>query len=122
LRIDADRIGMKFRELLGQPTRVWALSKLLDRAFSSSVSELIASHFQTLYPVYGGGDDLFVIGPWDKVIDFAARFRSLFRELSGDALTFSAGIALAKPRQHILTKSEEAEYALNEHAKARRDS
>jgi CRISPR/Cas system CSM-associated protein Csm2 small subunit len=37
-------------------------------------------------------------------------------------MTFSAGVALAKPRQHILTKSDEAERALNEHAKISRDS
>ena len=86
------------------------------------VSDLIASEFTNLYPVYGGGDDLFVVGPWDHVLHFAAELRLRFRELSRGALTFSAGIALAKPRQHILTKSEEAEQLLNEGAKLNRDS
>ena len=122
LRIDADRIGEKFRDLAGQPERIRGLSKLLDGAFSSSVSHLIASQFPNLYPVYGGGDDLFVIGPWNDILDFAAAWRSEFRAISGDHLSFSAGVALAKPRQHILTKSEEAERALNEHAKVPRDS
>lgn len=122
LRVDADRVGEKFRDLAGQPQRVWALSRLLDGAFSSVVSHLIASGFTNLYPVYGGGDDLFVVGPWDKVLHFAAELRLRFQELSGGALTFSAGLALAKPRQHILTKSEEAEQMLNESAKLQRDS
>jgi CRISPR-associated protein Csm1 len=122
LRIDADRIGEKFRDLAGQPERIRALSKLLDGAFSSCVSHLIASQFPNLYPVYGGGDDLFVIGPWNDILDFASAWREEFRAISGDQLSFSAGVALAKPRQHILTKSEEAERALNEHAKASRDS
>ena len=31
-------------------------------------------------------------------------------------------MALSKPRQHIVTESDEAEHALNEHAKIPRDS
>ncbi len=122
LRIDADRIGLAFRALAGDPRRIWALSTLLDTAFSSAVSRLIESKFPNLYPVYGGGDDLFVIGPWNDILDFAAAWRAEFHALSGAMLTLSAGVALAKPRQHILTKSEEAEHALNEHAKSPRDS
>lgn len=122
LRIDADRIGEKFRDLAGQPQRIWGLSKLLDCTFSSAVSKLITARFPNLYPVYGGGDDLFVIGPWNDILDFAAAWRSEFRAISGDKLSFSAGVALAKPRQHILTKSEDAKRALNEHAKVPRDS
>jgi hypothetical protein len=122
LRIDADQIGLEFRNLAGDPRRTWGLSTLLDSAFSSAVPNLIGSKFPNLYPVYGGGDDLFVIGPWNDILDFSAAWRSEFRVISGDKLTFSAGVALAKPRQHILTKSEEAEHLLNEHAKGPRDS
>jgi CRISPR-associated protein Csm1 len=122
LRIDADRIGLEFRKLSGDPRRTWGLSRLLDGAFSSAVATLLARRFPNVYPVYGGGDDLFVIGPWNDVLDFAAAWRSEFRTITSDRLTFSAGIALAKPRQHILTKSEEAEDALNEQAKGARDS
>jgi CRISPR-associated protein Csm1 len=122
LRIDADRIGDEFRNLAGRPQRTWGLSKLLDAAFSSAVAKLIASKFPNLYPVYGGGDDLFVIGPWNETLDFASAWRSEFRVISGDKLTFSAGVALAKPRQHILTKSEEAEHALDQAKGPPRDS
>jgi CRISPR-associated protein Csm1 len=95
---------------------------LLDRALSCGISNLIGTKFPNIYPVYGGGDDLFVIGPWNDILHFATAWRSEFRAISGNELTFSAGVALAKPRQHILTKSEEAEAALNEHAKASRDN
>jgi CRISPR-associated protein Csm1 len=122
LRIDADRIGLEFRNLAGNPRRTWGLSTLLDSAFSSAVPNLIGSKFPNLYPVYGGGDDLFVIGPWNDILDFAAAWRSEFRAISDNKLTFSAGVALAKPRQHILTKSDDAEHALSEHAKGPRDS
>jgi CRISPR-associated protein Csm1 len=113
---------LEFRKLSGDPWRTWGLSRLLDDAFSSAVARLLKARFPNLYPVYGRGDDLFVIGPWNDVVDFAAAWRSEFRAISGNNLTFSAGIALAKPRQHILSKSEEAEHALNEHAKGPRDS
>ncbi|HXM45355.1 MAG TPA: hypothetical protein VN924_29230 [Bryobacteraceae bacterium] len=63
-----------------------------------------------------------MIGPWNEILDFAAAWRSEFRAISGERLTFSAGVALAKPRQHILTKSDEAERALDEQAKIPRDS
>lgn len=83
---------------------------------------MIRSRFPNLYPVYGGGDDLFAIGPWNDILDFATAWRSEFRVISGNKLTFSASVALAKPRQHILTKSEEAERGLNEYAERSRDS
>jgi len=122
LRIDADKIGEQFRLLAADPRRTWGLSSLLDRAFSQSVSRLIQSKFPNLYPVYGGGDDLFIIGPWNDVLDFAQAWHSEFQIITGGKLTFSAGVALAKPRQHILTKSDEAEHLLNAFAKTGRDS
>jgi len=122
LRIDADKIGETFRNLGGDASRTWGLSTLLDHAFSSAVSKLMAEKFPDLYPVYGGGDDLFVIGPWNRALDFAAAWHSEFRSITDNKLTFSAGMALAKARQHILTKAEEANYLLEECAKVPRDS
>lgn len=122
LRIDADHVGRQFDKFAGEPRQTWELSDRLNRAFSYGVSTLLRTRFQNLYPVYGGGDDLFVIGPWNDVIDFASAWRSEFRKPFRDTLTFSAGVALAKPREHILTKSEEAELVLNDHAKGPRDS
>lgn len=122
LRLDADRIGEEFRKLSGDPSNIWALSNRLNDAFSLGVGAVLRERFPNLYPVYGGGDDLFVIGPWSDVLDFVVAWRAKFAQISGGKLTFSAGVALAKPRQHILTKSEEAEHALNDQAKRQRDS
>jgi CRISPR-associated protein Csm1 len=122
LRMDADRVGIQFSQLKGIPSSIWGLSTLLDSAFSSEIGGLIRSKYPNIYPVYGGGDDLFVIGPWNDVLDFAADWYAKFREISDRRLTFSAGVALAKPRQHILSKSEQAKDALDEEAKKHRDS
>ena len=70
-----------------------------------------------IYPVYGGGDDLYVIGPWNEVLHLALLMQQEFEKATGpNGLTFSAGFALGKPHQHILTKSDEAADALD-HAK-----
>jgi len=122
LRIDADRIGAAFGQLENNPLRIWGLSRLLDASFSATVDELLSTRFPNVYPVYGGGDDLFVIGPWQDVLVFASALRREFRTITGDQLTFSAGVALAKKKQHILTKSDEAEHALTAYAKGERDS
>jgi len=122
LRIDADRIGAAFGQLDNQPIRVWGLSRLLDGCFTRTVDDLLSRQFPHVYPVYGGGDDLFVIGPWQDVLMFASALRREFRAITGDQLTFSAGVALAKKKQHILTKSDEADHALNTNAKSERDS
>jgi len=122
LRIDADRIGAAFGKLENNPMRVWGLSRLLDRSFSAAVQDLLATRFPNVYPVYGGGDDLFVIGPWQDVLAFASALRRHFSTISGNQLTLSAGVALAKRKQHILTKSDEAEHALSAYAKRGRNS
>lgn len=49
---------------------------------------------QKLVIVYSGGDDLFVVGAWDDVIDFAVDLRNSFKIYTSNKLTFSAGIGL----------------------------
>jgi hypothetical protein len=75
---------------------------------------LAESRYKNIYAVYGGGDDLFVIGPWADALEFAGELRGLLRETAGDDLTFSAGMALAKPREHILTQAEHAHDLLDD--------
>ena len=108
LRIDADHMGRQFEQLKGDPLRVWSLSRLLHSFFTQGVDELLQTKHPTLYVVYGGGDDLFVIGPWSETLQFALRLRQHLRELVGNSLTVSAGISLAKPRDHILARAREA--------------
>lgn len=108
LRLDVDHAGMHFANLNGDPLRVWALSHLLNDFFATTANDLLVAKYSNLYSVYGGGDDLLVIGPWSEAVDFAVDLRACLHELAGDKLSFSAGFALAKPREHILTKAREA--------------
>jgi CRISPR-associated protein Csm1 len=117
LRIDADHAGRSFAQLGGDPLRTWSLSRLLDRFFTVHTNDVLRAAFPNIYAVYGGGDDLFVIGPWDAVLDFALRLRMDLAKVAGKDLSFSAGISLAKPREHVLTQARRAHEEL-ESAKA----
>lgn len=44
--------------------------------------------------VYSGGDDVFMVGAWDDLLEFAVDFRRALTRFTGDKLTFSAGLAL----------------------------
>jgi CRISPR-associated protein Cas10/Csm1 subtype III-A len=117
LRIDVDRAGHEFRRLDGDPLRTWALSHLLNEFFAKEANDLLDKpQYQNIYAVYGGGDDLFVIGPWTDALHYADTLRSMLTMVVGEGLTFSAGLALAKPRGHILSQAEFA-HELLDHAK-----
>ncbi len=106
LRIDGDCAGKHFSDLHGDPRRTWALSCLLNLFFADSANCLVTGKFPNIYPVYGGGDDLFVVGPWTETLAFALELRQQLRTAVGDSLTFSAGLSLAKPKEHMLTQAE----------------
>jgi len=46
--------------------------------------------------VYSGGDDVFAIGTWDDIIEFAVDLRRVFEKYTQGKLTFSAGIGMFK--------------------------
>lgn len=44
--------------------------------------------------VYSGGDDMFIVGAWDELIELAVDIRRAFDRFTNGKLTFSAGIGL----------------------------
>ena len=42
--------------------------------------------------VYSGGDDVFAIGTWDDIVEFAVDLRTAFKEFTNNKITLSAGI------------------------------
>jgi CRISPR-associated protein Csm1 len=122
LRLDADLVGQQFRDCQGDPARTRALSRLLQNFFCGQVQDLVARECPLLYPVFGGGDDLFMIGAWNHALDFVDLLRQRFAAIFGPKLTFSAALVLSKPKQHILTKADQSEAELQTKAKAHRNS
>lgn len=48
--------------------------------------------------VYSGGDDVFLVGGWDEVVNAAHRIRVAFEQFTGGTLTLSAGIGMYNPK------------------------
>jgi CRISPR-associated protein Csm1 len=124
LMLDADRMGEAFAKGfkgerdLATPSRLAALSRTLEVFFSGEVLGLIqtpklyaqrlgwdgleaeakARRYPLIYSVYSGGDDLFLLGPWDALLDFALDLERLYRLFTRHpGLTLSGGFLLSGP-------------------------
>jgi CRISPR-associated protein Csm1 len=142
LRMDVDNLGHLFASGLGDratASRVAALSSSLRLFFEGWINRLCEEVESSgemeppsagrrsglLYAVYSSGDDLFILGAWDRMPLLARRVRSdLERFAAGSpAVTISAGIALVDSHLPIHQSAGMAGDALNEGAKrfGRRD-
>jgi len=124
LKMDVDHMGKVFREGLGNRfsiSRYVTLSRMLDTFFSVCLHDELQREFPHTYTVFAGGDDLCVIGPWERTVELAVRVRERFREYTGGnpAVTLSAGLALAHQRLPVPAMAALAEEQLDL-AKARR--
>jgi len=100
LRADVDNLGRALAEGLGENrsiSRLSMLSHLLGYFFSARVQALAedAEFRDKVYLVYSGGDDLFAIGAWSVLPNFARRTYDAFRTFTSERLTLSAGIFVA---------------------------
>lgn len=127
LRMDVDRLGRIFSRGLEHRTlaRMSDLSERLDYFFKVVLPnnpEGLLKHGlfsnvernPSLAVVYSGGDDLFLVGAWDQVIDVAFAINKLFTEYVGGNpnVTLSAGIVIADYRlalQKLATLAGEEE-------------
>jgi CRISPR-associated protein Csm1 len=80
-------------EICEEITKKWNESLLDDDPKKGLVNRLF-------YIVYSGGDDLFIIGPWDKIIELAGDIYKDFRKYTcqNTNITISGGILLVKPQ------------------------
>jgi CRISPR-associated protein Csm1 len=92
-------------------------SRMVDYFFSVYASHLMQKKYQNLYTVFAGGDDLFLFGAWDQVIEFAKELREKFMQFTDSKLTFSVGMVLSKANKPVNFIASIAEEEL-EHAKA----
>ena len=59
-----------------------------------------------LHIIYSGGDDLFLVGAWDDLLEFAVDLRNTFRFYTNGKLTFSAGLGLFGSKYPISRMAE----------------
>ncbi len=116
MRADVDNLGSLFAggfrgnapdkatyETLG---RYATLSRSLSRFFKSHINHIAAAEKRNIVLVYAGGDDVFAVGAWDEMIEFALDLREKFSQFTGDKLSFSAGIGFFRPDYPISRMAE----------------
>ncbi|HAQ52564.1 MAG TPA: type III-A CRISPR-associated protein Cas10/Csm1 [Lachnospiraceae bacterium] len=67
--------------------------------------------------VYSGGDDVFVVGSWNEIIEFAIDLHEYFKRFSENTLTISAGIGIYDDGYPISVSSREVEKLVDESKK-----
>ncbi|MCC6840347.1 MAG: type III-A CRISPR-associated protein Cas10/Csm1 [Flavobacteriales bacterium] len=117
LKADGDSMGAHMNQLLQQSgwEGIRTLSKQLADQFSTGLDTLLNQPaWKDIYVVFAGGDDMLLVGPWDRILRFAGVFRNAFHERFGAVgLTLSAGVAVVKPRHPIAAAVALADEALD---------
>ena len=122
LKADVDNLGLLFA--CGLPkekqtlSRLATLSRQLNYFFTVFLPYKLktSDEFKDIYTVFAGGDDLFLIGPWNRIIDFADFLYGTFSNYvcNNPDITISAGISINKPGEPVTTIAERAEEALEQ--------
>lgn len=118
LRMDVDNLGAIFKRGLSPDKRSFSrysvLSRSLDHFFKGYLNTIWAKkekYRQFTQIIYSGGDDLFLIGKWDLLIEMAKEINQKFREWTchNPELTISGGIAFVYPKFPVLKASSMSE-------------
>ena len=103
LRMDIDGLGNIFIKGIPENQKSFAayatMSFQLDLFFSGYLNTIRNSkkYNDWVNILYSGGDDIFAIGRWDKIIEFAEKIQLEFKRFIGrDDITISAGIAIVR--------------------------
>ncbi len=120
LKADVDHLGLLMacglRKNLYTISRLAALSRQMNNFFAMYLPYLLQKElrFNDIYTVFAGGDDLFLIGPWNRIIELAKVLEEQFKlyVCRNQEIHFSAGITLHKPHTPIDTLATASESAL----------
>lgn len=122
LRADVDSLGSTLTKGFGNYSsisRYATLSRMLNMFYKRYINSLCED--KKLAIVYSGGDDVFVVGAWNDVLDFAKELRNAFRKYTCEKLTISAGVGLFTSNYPI-SKMAELTGTLEDFAKKNNDS
>lgn len=117
LRMDVDNLGHIFQEGIlpkrATLSRYAALSRSFDYFFSGYLNTIWREkkYSSDTFIVYSGGDDLFIVGRWDKTIEIAEQIKTDFAEFTcnNPAFSVSCGVSILSPSYPIMKGAEEGE-------------
>ncbi|WP_041081283.1 type III-A CRISPR-associated protein Cas10/Csm1 [Thermotoga profunda] len=113
LQADIDNLGTIFREGLKTKTlsRISTLSRLLTYFFKHKVRKLAKG--KNVAVVYSGGDDLFILGGWEDILQFAYEMQMEFRNFTNENenITYTASFVIFDEKENIGKVKEMAQQA-----------
>ncbi|GMG69744.1 type III-A CRISPR-associated protein Cas10/Csm1 [Tetragenococcus halophilus] len=100
LRCDVDDLGFGFMAGFSEQdggryntfSRTATFSRNMSIFFKCYINQFAEEKHLTI--VYAGGDDVFIIGAWDDIIEFSVQLREYFIRWTNGKLTLSTGIGL----------------------------
>lgn len=96
VRADIDNLGATFisgiPESYNSISRTATLSRQLSLFFKYELNNLLENYLIT--SIYSGGDDLFLIGAWDDIVEASVYVNEKFNEFTLGKLTMSAGVGM----------------------------
>ncbi|MCI9247276.1 MAG: type III-A CRISPR-associated protein Cas10/Csm1 [Clostridia bacterium] len=124
LRADVDNLGQtfkmgfineKYNEKLVTLSRYSMLSNSLSDFFKYNINYICSEenlkrneckisnkeNRGNIKIIYSGGDDLFLIGAWDEILEVSMSLDELLKQYTNGKITISAGIALFNPKYPI---------------------
>ncbi len=123
LRMDVDDAGTLFKTGFGEAgkdsiaslARLSSLSFQLSLFFEGWVKKICENTSDLIYAVYSGGDDLFLIAPWDIVPGLAAKISADFGVYTSHNpdLHISGGMAFIHGKYPVYQAAEDAHDALD---------
>ena len=97
------------------------LSRALSMFFKVGVNQIIADNMSKesfclwensiretghIHVIYSGGDDVFLVGPWDELLEVGIEIRERLRAFSDKKVTISAGLGMFSPTFPIIKMAE----------------
>ncbi len=116
LKGDVDNLGTIFQTGLKTPTftKMAALSRQMNQFFSLWLPTYCQQHSPNMYTVFAGGDDFFLIGPWQATQEIAGKMHQEFQRYVAENadIHFSAGMVMSKVGLPVPRLGDLAEEAL----------
>ncbi len=120
LKGDVDNLGAIFEAGLAAPTfaKMASLSRQMNNYFAIWLPWQCANDpkYRNMYTVFAGGDDFFLIGPWQTTLHLAAHMRKQFAAYvaQNEQIHFSVGLLQTKPGLPLRYLADESEEALEQ--------